>query len=712
MNKLRTLLITTALLASGLAPLPATGDANEAPNNPDLFAGISVCGTHACAILADGSLKCWGGNGSGQLGLGDTATRGDGPGEMGANLPAVDLGTGRRAIAVAVGGFTNGEPHTCAILDDHSVKCWGSNLSGQLGIGDFAQHGDQPGEMGDNLPAVDLGTGRTAVAISITHRKTCAILDDGSIKCWGNFLGGSGPRGGIGNDPNEMGDNLAPVPLGVGRKALAISLGRNHTCAILDDHSVKCWGLNNVGQLAQGDTTDRSASDDLPAVNLGSGRTAVALALGHLIGASSEGQSCVLLDNGTVKCWGSNASGQLGQGDVNRRGDGPGETGDDLPPIDLGSGRTAVSITTSGMVTCALLDDGSVKCWGQGGAALGQGDTTSRGDNPGEMGDALPAIDLGTGRKAIALTMSETSAMVCARLDNYEIKCWGGNSNGRLGIGDSTNVARGDNPGEMGDNLPYLDLGPGAVPTATPTHTPTEIPTDTPTEILTDTPTTIPTNTPTEVPTDTPTAIPTDTPTERPTGTPTETPTATPTQIPTNTPTETPVATHTATPRTTPTAEEGSIEVERVALSRGRDTSPRDNGKVSLRMVVDDSANSGTDNFTARVLAQGLSVSVRDGDASFDVGFTAAHCSGGAAVRCASNGGVRVRVTIRPEPGQTGVFDLRVSAYGFPNSSTGPTGASSLEAPVTVRLSGAAIDAEGRIDRCRPVGTQRLNCEE
>ncbi len=107
--------------------------------------------------------------------------------------------------------------------------------------------------------------------------------------------------------------------------------------------------------------------------------------------------SCALLDNGAVKCWGSNSSGQLGRGDKVSRGDDPGEMGDNLPAIDLGTGRTAVAIDAGTNFICALLDNGAVKCWGDNGfGELGQGDTNDRGDLPGEMGDNLPAIDLGT----------------------------------------------------------------------------------------------------------------------------------------------------------------------------------------------------------------------------------------------------------------------------------------------------------------------------
>jgi len=86
-----------------------------------------------------------------------------------------------RAIAV-----TTGEVHACALLDDHNVKCWGDNSAGQLGLEDArGLIGRSPSEMGDALPVVNLGTGRTALAIAASRYATCAVLDNGFVKCWG-----------------------------------------------------------------------------------------------------------------------------------------------------------------------------------------------------------------------------------------------------------------------------------------------------------------------------------------------------------------------------------------------------------------------------------------------------------------------------------------------------------------------------------------------
>jgi hypothetical protein len=113
--------------------------------------------------------------------------------------------------------------------------------------------------------------------------------------------------------------------------------------------------------------------------------------------AGEEG-TCVLLDTGALKCWGGNDGGRLGTGDTNARGDEPGELGDALPAVDLGKGRTAVQVAMAEHHTCAQLDTGALKCWGrgkQGETGLGQVEST------GAPGDALPTVDLGAGRTVL-----------------------------------------------------------------------------------------------------------------------------------------------------------------------------------------------------------------------------------------------------------------------------------------------------------------------
>jgi len=401
---------------------------------------------YSCALTSGGVVKCWGRNDKGQLGLGDTQNRGDGPNEMGDKNPGVDLGG--KAVAVAVGWY-----HACALLDDGKVKCWGQNDSGQLGQGDSKNRGDGGGELGDNLPAISLAG--QAVAISAGGYHSCALLDDGAVQCWGaNKYGqlGLGDTKNRGDSGNQMGSSLPRVELGKGRTAVNISAGNLHTCAALDNGALKCWGDGADGQLGLGNTNHRGDApnemgDDLPAVSLGAGK---------VVGVGTGGfHTCAVFDSGALKCWGHNDQGQQGNGDKIKRGDQEGQMGDALPAVKLGQGRRAKQVSAVYDHTCVVLDDGSVKCFGWNNSGqLGLGDKNSRGDSADEMGDALPAVQLGGGRTGTQVGAGWDHT--CAALDDGSVKCWGLNSAGHLGIGDRN--ARGDGPNEMGDALPAVQL--------------------------------------------------------------------------------------------------------------------------------------------------------------------------------------------------------------------------------------------------------------
>jgi alpha-tubulin suppressor-like RCC1 family protein len=181
--------------------------------------------------------------------------------------------------------------------------------------------------------------------------------------------------------------------------ATSITTGTDYTCVLLDDNSteplsnVKCWGNGEYGQLGNKKTEGRTS----PAVNinLGTGITGVATARKATAITAGNFHTCAILDNSSIKCWGFNASGQLGLGNIDTVWE-EDDLGDALHAVDLGAGRTIRGIAAGDNHTCAILDNASIKCWGSNTAGqLGLGNTINRGDNSSDMGDnLLPVIGL------------------------------------------------------------------------------------------------------------------------------------------------------------------------------------------------------------------------------------------------------------------------------------------------------------------------------
>jgi alpha-tubulin suppressor-like RCC1 family protein len=267
---------------------------------------VAVGELHTCVILDSNVVKCWGYNGLGQLGYNDTNSR-SAPAAAG-----VDLGPGTAAKSIVAGSN-----HTCALLANNTVKCWGFNGNGQLGYGDTVQRNAPPST------TVNLGTGRTAKRIVAGLNFTCAILDNDTVKCWG--ANGNGQLG-YGDTAQR---NVPPDPtvnLGQGRTAKLIAAAANHTCATLDDDSVKCWGINSSGELGYEDVNQRSAPPAL-GVNIGTGRVPRRI-------LANSSHTCVLLTDNSIKCWGYNDFGEFGVGTSGeRRGDQLNEMSDNLPEV-------------------------------------------------------------------------------------------------------------------------------------------------------------------------------------------------------------------------------------------------------------------------------------------------------------------------------------------------------------------------------------------
>ena len=433
-----TLLLTVGVAAVSVPAASAELSGSRFHRIPAAF--MDADGYHTCVILPRGRVRCWGEATWGALGYGNLDNIGDT--ELPNSVGPVSLGTGRKARAIALG-----ESHTCAILDNGRVRCWGSGFDGRLGYGNENNIGDT--ELPKSVGPVNLGAGRRAVAITAGEDHTCAILDNGKVRCWG---AGSGGGLGYGNE-DDIGDNETPgdvgtVFLGTGRKARAIGAGGGHTCALLDNGRVRCWGYASIGELGYGNT-DRIGDNELPGsvgpVSLG--RKAVAIAVG-------ENFNCAILDNGKVRCWGEASSGQLGLGNQNHIGDN--EVPSSVPAVSLGAGRRAIAVGTGYDSACAILNTNRVRCWGYGGSGnLGYGSTNDIGDN--ELPTSVGTVNLGSGRTARAIAVGWEHS--CALLDNGKLRCWGDALRGELGYGNTTRIGDNETPSAVGA-VPVGDLIP------------------------------------------------------------------------------------------------------------------------------------------------------------------------------------------------------------------------------------------------------------
>lgn len=389
-------LALAAALVAALVPVAAPAAGRDPAGAASSASRLALGMAHTCVIDAApgvaGPVRCFG------------------YGYSNRHAEPIDLGSGSGAVAVAAGDF-----HTCAILgpggpDAGSVRCWGDDTAGQLGDGGGPAAG----------APVDLGPGRIARALTAGSNFTCALLDDGAVRCWG---GNSTGQLGLGSTTN-IGDDETPAavpPVSLGGAAVAVAAAGFHACAILVDGALRCWGGNGAGELGTGDTHGIGA-DDVPVahppVRLGFERTAVAVDAGL-------GTTCAILDTGDVRCWGYGGQGALGLGHDDSIGDD--ESPASVPPVRLGEGGRAAALALGAYHSCALLDDGAVRCWGPNGRGeLGYGDTTAIGDaaTPDQAGPVrlgARAVELGAG-----------GYHTCALLETGALQCWGPNDVGHL----------------------------------------------------------------------------------------------------------------------------------------------------------------------------------------------------------------------------------------------------------------------------------------
>jgi alpha-tubulin suppressor-like RCC1 family protein len=271
---------------------------------------IAAGGNVTCALLDGGSVRCWGRNNYGQLGLGHTRDIGS------SEIPSATVAT--VALDDTVRDVGTGGDHTCVVLDNNNTRCWGRNDFGQLGTGNTDQIGDN--ELPTAVPAVDWTGWPNFGAILPSATRTYAWFSDGSgFRGWGNNEdGGLGVRY-TGGDPT-----LSPTEygnFGLDARTLGLAVGGNHGCIYLQDNELRCWGINNKGQLGLANTDtlgDNEPFDYVAAISLGTDSTGRA-AYATVVGAGWA-HTCAVLNTGTVRCWGANVDGQLGLGYINGPG--------------------------------------------------------------------------------------------------------------------------------------------------------------------------------------------------------------------------------------------------------------------------------------------------------------------------------------------------------------------------------------------------------
>ncbi len=352
------------------------------------YEAIAAGGSHTCVLFRAGSNVsplCWGSNSEGQWGDGQTvSTPLDRGGPAGLN----------DAARIATGGN-----HTCVVHTSGALDCWGANDFGQIGAG-------KP-DLKIVTPVTVIATGVVDVTAGESH--TCALLSSGQVKCWG-----AGSQGQLGT--GSRADASLPQDAGVAN-AKRVVAGGAHTCAIRTDDTVACWGENLYGQLgvqtvqALPSTTPRTVID--PATRLSLKAKALGLGFAH---------TCAVLLNGSLKCWGANAQGQLGKGQV--------DSNQNVDPAPVPGITIASDLTAGREHTCVLLTDHSVQCWGDN--QLGQCGTGTVSAAPVLQPTTVTGLALSTG----AQTSNQISARrwhTCAVGPFYGVRCWGYNDSGQLG---------------------------------------------------------------------------------------------------------------------------------------------------------------------------------------------------------------------------------------------------------------------------------------
>jgi alpha-tubulin suppressor-like RCC1 family protein len=394
---------------SGVAGAAPGSDVNALSAALSGIAKIAAGYDHSCALMTNGTAKCWGNNSDGQIGDGtfnDAATPRNvkGPSGSGVLSNIVDLDAG--------------EHHTCAHMADGTARCWGDNSDGQIGDGSFTDR---------NLPRTvraGSGTGATTgiVELFVNQFSTCAVLTSSQARCWG--FDGNGILG----DGNTTNRNLPRTVLnsaatGPMTNVTNIGIGNSHSCFANTGGTAQCVGSNFYGALGNG-----SSNDSLTAKNV-KGPSGSGVQGGIVSIHAGYYHTCAFINGGTVRCWGYNLDGEVGDGTTTDR---------HLPrdvkaPSGTGVLSGVADVAIDGYSSCARLSSGTARCWGEGDfGEIGNGSFAPQ-HLPRDVKN--PA---GDGVLTNIAQLSAGSYSICTRQSDGTARCWGYNFFENLGIGNGS----------------------------------------------------------------------------------------------------------------------------------------------------------------------------------------------------------------------------------------------------------------------------------
>lgn len=432
---------------------------------------VALGRTFACVLSSAGGVKCWGTDIDGSLGRGTLGVDITHPSQ----IEPLDFGTSRRVTQISTSYY-----HACVRFDDGKARCWGDNATGQLGIDSTNDYGDEVAEQLSALPDLPLDN---VQSISAGIFNTCAIigsLGQERMYCWGGNLRG---ELGVGNKlqqetPGQM------VGLG-GAKPKAATITWRSVCGLLSTGAVRCWGDDSYGVRGVGVTTTWLGDNELP----DSDSYNVLGLPGPVTMHSGETNTVCAISGGDVYCWGRNADARAGYAFATY-GDSIWQT---PGKVNLGD-VSLVQVSAATTHTCALDDEGFVRCWGSDDdGALGYPGVTAVGfdrepvldyelmgvSSDGGMGDAGPvtpglplgAVDLGdfdgTPGPDAAIRVEVMGGYSCAIMESGGLRCWGESSAGLVGYPEVDYIGVTDSPAQAYQRIGYSDVnvfGPAPTP--------------------------------------------------------------------------------------------------------------------------------------------------------------------------------------------------------------------------------------------------------